>query len=316
MIRAAHRIHRESRGPRRVWVVISGFSILGFVLFFLFLPKSSVSDRFNVLVASDPVTVWSWSKSDGSFTVVSVPSDTVIDSVHGHGNYSLSSLWKLGFIDREGGSLLTQSLSDALGVPIDAFVGETKNELTPIKNAITTGRRLFSIMHLPAFILGHYQTNMSATSFIPLALSLGGVRSDAVSFVDLGSKSISTVQIEPDGTKQHIVDVTNLDLATKGLFEDEKIRKEGISVTVYNTTNVPSLGNRAARLLTNIGVLVISVGNDEPAVNDCKLSGSQQALMSYTARVVTEMFHCRALPSPNDQTDLTLRLGNQYAKKL
>jgi hypothetical protein len=100
------------------------------------------------------------------------------------------------------------------------------------------------------------------------------------------------------------------------MFENDVLRKEGLSVALYNTTSVPALGNRASRILTNAGILVVTVGNDEPAISQCEVAGSAKPLSSKTAAYMLGIFGCRKIVlQEGTRADLTIRLGSDYAKR-
>ena len=285
-------------------------------VFFLRPGKSVSLRRVNIVVASSPISVWSWDTLDNTFAVVSLPSEIVIDAVHGYGKYSLEAIWKLGFIEKPDASILSESLSDALGTVVPWYVGSTSQELAESTHPVAFGRELFSWMHVTGVLFGHYHTNIPPALFLSFSRALAGARADAIAFIDLSEKSVTRQEELPDNTKRNVLDPELLDVALKSVFEDDLIRKEGVSVAVYNTTKTPALGNRAARLLTSSGVLVIFVGNEEGEVSTCQLEGDTKALASKTASVIAEILDCRKVQATDmKRTDLTVRVGVNYAKQ-
>lgn len=291
-------------------IVVTFFSILG-------LQNSGVaSQRVNVVVATNPITVWSWNRVDNTFIVLSIPSDDVIDALYGYGNYSLDALWRLGFIDKKGGLLLSDSLSDTVGLPIDWYIGSKSLSLTNISDPLGYGKTLFSLTNIFSFMDRAYQSNMPMGLFIAFSQALTGARPDKINEINVGNLDVVNEVSLPDGESQKIISPDYLDHALGGVFESDIFRTEGLSVALYNTTHVPALGNRAARLLTNAGILVVTVGNDEQPIHQCDETGSTKSLSTNTARYITGLFHCRKIiSSDGSRADLIIRLGNDFAKR-
>lgn len=283
------------------------------VFFSVSRPKSHVS-RVNAMVGSSPVAVWSWNRADASFTVVLLPAEVAADST-GYGRYSLEALWKLGAIDKKGGSVAARSLTDALAIPIPWYIGEKNDQFVKVSDPISYGRQLFSFGNLFPFLLRRQTTNIPLLAYVSLSWALARARPDAVRVVDLRFEPPTASETLPDGTVREFLDTARIDAILKGRFEDEAIRAEGMTVGVYNTTNTPALGTYAARLLTGVGVLVVAVGNSEPVVDGCEVVGSSDVTQGRTARVIAELFDCTLLVSDiQERTDLRLRLGSAYAK--
>lgn len=280
-----------------------GVALVCSILGFFFWPRSS--SAVTIAVASSPVSVWSWDRQDNTFTVVLFPSD-VVAAARGYGSYSLEALWKLGFIDGKKGSVLAQSLEQAIAVRTPYFVGEKGDSLVPAADAVAYGKQLFSFSKLI--------TNVPLPTFVSFSWALRGARLDAIQVIDVADKSVTVTEILPDNSKREVLDANSLDTALKDVFEDESIRSEEVTAAVYNTTDLPALGTQAARLLTNLGILVVTVGNAAPQLGTCTISGDRQALISKTAMAIKTLFSCTGVEdSSNEHADLVIRLGTNNA---
>lgn len=270
-------------------------------------PKNALS-RVNFLVGTSPVSLWSWDKRDGSFTVIQLPSDVATDAP-GYGRYSLEALWKLGFIDKKGGALLARGLADALALPVWWFIGEKSDGLVQTDNLVTYGRSLFSLFRRRV-------TNIPFPTYVSLWWTLSHVRSDAIRVVDLVNNAPVAKESLPDGSVRQFLDPQRIDVVLKGRFEDERIRAENLTVGVYNTTSIQALGTSVARLLTTHGVLVVAVGNSEPEAQECRVEGSETDLQTHTASVVTQLLGCaKHIAEHEERVDLVVRLGTDYASR-
>src|SRR4030043_290409 len=208
-------------------VVLLGGAIIGIcVMLLVLLGSAPPPGRINVIVASDPVIVWSWNTQDNTFAVVTIPSDIVITGLHGYGEYSLAALWKLGIIDKKNGSLLADSAKEALGVPALFYFGERHEDVQKQTDAIAYGERIFSFRTMLSFLSGRYLTNIPFSSFAALTRALKGVRPDKIHQIDLTSNAIAIPQNLPDGSRQLTLDPAKSDRGLKNVFEDDQIRKD------------------------------------------------------------------------------------------
>ena len=312
------RLKRRNR-PTLSWrsIILGLIVIVSVVLFFIVRARGSgVSDRVSVIVATSPMIVWSWNTTDNTFIVLTAHSDDVIDALYGYGHYSLEALWRLGFMDKKEGVLLSDSFSDTLGLPIGWYIGTKSQTLPGVSDVLEYGRSLFSLSNIFSFIGGGYQSNMPIGLFVAFSRAVAGARPDKIHTVDLTTLSVVSDELLPDGTTRKIISPDFLDHALGGMFENDLLRKEGSSVALYNTTSVPALGNRASRMLTNSGILVVTVGNDEPMISQCELIGNTQSLSSKTAVYILSVFGCKKIVSKDTtRADLTIRLGSDYSKR-
>jgi hypothetical protein len=283
-------------------------------LFFAVRPASALH-RVNVLLGTSPVSVWSWNKTDGSFTVILLPSSVAADSI-AYGRYGLEALWKLGFIDKKGGLALSRSLTDVLAVPIPWFVGESES-LVATDDVSAYARRMFSWAGIGPRLLGKRVTNMPLSSWIPFWWALRKAGGEDIRIIDFVKDAPVGEEILPDQSVRKFLDTQRLDVLLKGKFEDEAVRGEAITVGVYNTTTTPALGTYAARILTQEGVLVVAVGNNtESEVKGCVVEGSEPNLETRTARVIAELFDCDTTATDvQERADLNVKLGEEFASR-
>jgi hypothetical protein len=295
-----------------VLVLLAGFvCLLRFIL-----PKPATTGRITIVIAGSPVSVWSWDTVGHTITVVSIPSEYVVDAVNGYGHYSLEALWKLGVMDKRDGLLLADSIGDSLGISIPWYIGEKTEGIPAETDVVAFGKQLFSFSRMPKLIAQSYRTNISLPLFFSITKELSGLRIDKIVFIDLSQKSISLEEELPDGTKRHVISPADIDTVLKGVFEDERIRQEGYSVALYNTTHMPSLANRAARILSTLGMLVVSVGNQEEEVTRCEMLADAAAIQSFTGQAITAIFHCEGKPPRSDKrADIEVFIGSDYASR-
>ncbi len=274
----------------------------------------TVGSRMTVVLVGDPVTIVSRDATDGSFLVVSLPATAVVDSVHGYGQYSLESLWKLGSIEGKVGTVLSQSIEELFGVPVPWYVGRNNHTLVgKSSDPLTLVKSVFSVPAVLEFFRGAFVTNMSPREFLTFAWVFSQRKPDNVKIIDLARTLVSRTLA--DGSSVLLADTNSVDQAVGNMFEDSAIRKEGLSVAVFNTTSVPSLGTRVSRMLSHAGELVVFVGNGRPTIGACLVTGGKKVLASRTAAFIAAQYGCRKEEGTEPRADLTVRIGTDYQSR-
>lgn len=298
--------------------VIAGAFLLSVALVIRWLaPRSAdLPLRTSALVLhQDAFRVYSWDRTSDRFTVVTIPTDTAVSATRGYGTYSLESLWKLDQLDRHDGRLIKESVEETLGLPIQFFIDPGDTAATEAQAAPAL-RSLFSFGSLLRLVRGQIRTDMPASSFSAFVFAVRGTAPENIFSLEIPDTSVLVAQNRADGSEEVIFDVQRYDAIIGTRFELIPIRNERLSVTVANTAGVPSLGTRAARLLSHLGVLVVSVGNETPLVDRCELRGKKADLSSQTAALIIRTLSCVAVPVPQtDTSDLHVRVGTEYQRR-
>lgn len=291
----------------KVFVFLAGLACVAILLALLawqFFPTSPF--RTNILLAGDPMMVVSWDGRRGRLTQVTLPASIYINGLSGTGEYSLESLWKLGVIDAKNRSLLSDSVSDVLAIPIPWYIGTQKQ---------TTVKDVFSFSGLLKRATGQYRTNMPLRLFLPMVVSLANIRTDAIDDQSrIGTEGIAMRQ-RADGSTISFLDPDAVDRLAGTQFEEETIRKESLRVAVKNTTSTPTLGRRMERRIVRAGAIVVDVGNDEQILDRCQVFGSKKNLKSYTAEFLRLFYFCDFLEGESKRADLEVRVGGDFAAR-
>ena len=90
-----------------------------------------ICPAWTVLSIGDPMVVWSQDLQSNKFIKITIPASAQVDAVGGYGRYSLGSLWKLGAIDNKNGTLVSDSLEEALGISIPWYVDVSPGRWLP-----------------------------------------------------------------------------------------------------------------------------------------------------------------------------------------
>ncbi len=284
----------------RIAAILIAILILGWLVF----PKpKNPYGRETIVVAGNPVTVLSLDRGK-NLTVITLPSSVAAEGTHGYGTYTLDAFWKLGEIDKKDGVVLAESISEALGIPVSWYIG--------VANA-----NPFSIPGIIGYVGRRYRTNIPFGTFVRLAWLFDVTKPRRVQTYDFTSASslVAQEQTLPDGSVQSVISPARVDVRLARIFEDDRVRSERVSVAIFNTTDMASLGSRAARLLTNIGVSVVVIGNDSPQVGDCVLTGQQAAISGISAKIIAAVMGCKPVVGVTSRADLEVRIGKTYAAR-
>lgn len=265
--------------------------------------------RTTIIIASDPMYVASWDDERHHMTVFTLPGDIRVDGARGVGNYPVRSLSKLEVMDKTKRGLLRLSLEDALGLPITGVVEGGNGDGSPVERV----KNALSPFSLPAWRGGFPMISLR----FGLWRILTFIRPDEVTIVDL-SVNDATFKSEtlPDGSVVRKFDESRFDTFVGQTLEEDAIRKEGLRVRIANTTDMVGLGNRAARIVSHAGMVVVMVESDTPAQKECSLTAKKSLWGSTSVSFMKTFFHCSVLTgSEDEQADITIRLGQDYARR-
>lgn len=297
----------------KVWGMAALFLALAAVFWWIRQALAPSLFRESFVVVGDPIRVISYDAPRSHFTVLLLPAEGAIEAAAGYGKYPLASLFNLDRLDRRGGRVFTGSIEEGLGLPVAWYMAP--QAISPAKDELTRLRSLFSWQTVLAGLTGRLDTNMPFSRLVGLAATLPFLKADQVT-----TRALEEVFVEEqlaDGSSQQILDRDRVDFLLGNTLVDSELRGEGISVTVYNTTATPTLGQRASRLLSRMGMVVVSVGNDTPQLSRCLLSGNKATLSTKTAQFIKIHFNCETKSSAEggEPADLILRLGGDYESR-
>ena len=267
--------------PRIIFSVLSVLFVLLAAIFWNIM-TALPWERTTVVVAGDPVQIVSWDQVRGKLTIIPIPADVRIDGVLGIGNLPLASLRKLEVLDSKKKDVFLKSLEDTLALPIMGVMGSG--------SPFSLRFRLWWIRKQ--------------------------LRPDAVTAVDLGLQGVFRSDVLPDGSQVRVFDVNRFDAIIGSQLEVDTIRREETRVRVVNTTDALGLGNRAARILSHAGMVVVAVESEAPEQNGCTIHAKEDLWSRPSARFVKDVFDCMiTAQDPDERADVTVRLGTEYARR-
>ncbi len=260
-------------------------------------------DRFNLVLATHPVTLVSLDRTQKTATVVSFPDDLYVSEVVPRlGGYKMAQVYKVGELDHRGGLVLSWTVGELLGIPVDGYLFR--------ETQITGGVKNFFVN--PGTFLGS-STNLSFWDLGQFIYTFLQIRADRVKLVDLGK--MSSPLLLADGSQAQGVDKELLDNALTGDFLEEVLTDEKLRVEVVNSTTAPGLGARVARKLSNVGVTVVSVSTMAPEQAGCEVRTEKKNMAKLTVLRLAAIWQCKIAESGQDRADVSLVLGTDLASK-
>jgi hypothetical protein len=312
----AHRrkTRSTSRSFRSIFLLIVGGLLLALLLTFsIFYFKTQHSlwahrGRINFVWGSQPARLVSLIPGQ-QLIFFDFPNDSSIIAAQDYGEYPLSSLWRLAVIEHQP-DLVAASLQQFLGVPVSAWI--TSPACSPPPDSLLTGLKscLTQALHPAATPPG----NLSRWQRLVLYLQLRPISLAQVKYLDLGQLRAAQPTTLPDGQTQVLFDQDLLDADLEQQFFDPLLIQDHLTAEVVNTTNHANLANHAARLISHLGIPVLSTSNSPNPIQTCVLNTSSEFQSSATVNQLLDTFHCQ-LQISNDSSapsDLQLLLGEDF----
>ncbi|KKU80842.1 MAG: hypothetical protein A2700_00975 [Candidatus Blackburnbacteria bacterium RIFCSPHIGHO2_01_FULL_44_64] len=267
--------------------------------------------RVTVVVASEDPVVYSYNPQNESVSVITIPRNTQVVASGGYGNWFVGSLWGLGIQEKKQGRILQNSVQKSLGIPIDAWVG-------PGGEILFNDRNLGLMGAIGEIIkLNNLETNLSFFDKVNLLVSVGRVGRFSRNEIPILKKNVLVEETFSDGVEGYEVvperTVTELDS-----LRDDKVFAESKTLRVNNASGVSGLANEVSRVVSILGLRVISTENAKEKLNGeiCVVSGKVQNLESVAGRRLAQIYKCRTYEVGDDGPfSLEITLGDRFVKE-
>lgn len=239
----------------------------------------------NLVVKMDTPYLLSYQPSSKELTIIKFPSDIYMDVPFNFGKWPMRSIYDLGQAEKPpmGATLLRDSINHSFDILADGYIIFNDNDKN-LPDLINDERGSL----LPGTdILSKVKTDLKLTEFFKIWWAIKEVRSDKIKIINLEKSELTSWLLLPDGSRVIALDEIKLDKFEQDNFENKDIKKEGLSIGIFNATDFPGLAEKAARVLTNMGGKVIFTQNAPDKVNKSTILAKQ----SYTTKYFSKMLN-------------------------
>lgn len=308
---ASYRRIGQKAWPRFVWSIVAACVIVSIYIGIKSIASAPLLREF-VVIWTDPVQIVSMDPSWQSVVTMEVPSDVLVPAAFGYGQYPVSSLLELDSLEERNGKLVTESLTQAFGLPVGTYIViSDKISFAEPKAGL---QQVFSWTSIPKYLQGKIDSPVTLRTWLRWVMAAKSLRASSVRSVPIDTVFVSKKQA--DGTTVRTLDQSRLDFHLESAFADTGIRKEALSVGFYNTTDVSGLGQKAARALSHIGAPVVFIGNEEGSLDRCKARTRRSLAQSKTFLFIRTFYGCgeEFIEEGESQVaDILVYLGKDYA---
>ncbi|MDP2861044.1 MAG: LytR C-terminal domain-containing protein, partial [bacterium] len=277
------------------------------------------AENVNIVFVHDSPVILSFSPSKKTISAIIIPPETQIETAMGYGFYKANSIFNLDKMEKKKGDLFVLSMEKFLAVPISAWIYDEKFQ----QEKASDYRFWWKAKNLP-YLLSSYkkrwETNLNPFEVIRFWWFARGVKEEKTNTIDLRDLDIFTPLTLFDGIVVLTADYGLMDSYSRKIFEESLVKKENLKTEISNATDFPGLASFAARVLKNIGMDIVSVGNfdeEKQPLSQIKVfSGLEK---SPSRRLMEKIFLGGKKTSGqggNPQADITLILGEDYGKKI
>ncbi|HUV46968.1 MAG TPA: LytR C-terminal domain-containing protein [Candidatus Bathyarchaeia archaeon] len=298
-----------------VFMVLTGI----FSLIFLNIFKNSIWDAKNnlnfIIEAGERTFIYSYHPREGMLNIISLPSDLVVETARGYGQYQLKNIFSLGQMQKYGGGELLQiSLQQFFSVPIDAYLVKTSGRSFKINRESLEKGKLTSIFF--CLVRGKCKTNLSWGDLLRLQSRIAKLKLNELKLINIEETSLYKKDKLADGTEISTIKQSLIDEFVQKYFSDKGFLDDGLKISILNATNFSGLAKKAGGLLKNIGGEIVSSQDADEASEDSVIYLSdKENKESYTLKRISKIFRIKKIEySQEIRGDVCLVLGKEYLK--
>lgn len=285
------------------------FLILVFKILFVFHQSLWNDDYPLSLMVEQPqnYSLLTFEPKEPLLTILSLPANLDLEVPYGYGHYRAQALSRLEKMESRS-FLALKTFQENLAVNLDGQIELGEGDLADKRQA---EKQIFELFWKQG------KTNLSFWDIIRLWWRLKSLNESDYKHLDLKKMSLVNVQKLPDKSEILILDQALFDMKIQKIMIDPAVRLENLTVEILNATDHPGLAERAARILTNSSLVVVSTGNSEKKEQKTSLEIEKKLQKTRTASIVQKIFNCKWQENKEQRrADLTLIVGEDYFRFL
>lgn len=240
--------------------------------------------------------------------IFKLPPQGIVKVVFGYGEYKIKSIHRLGKLEKLDLILLQKSLQELFGLYIhtaieieEAVKGHEKDWLTDLSQRATQEA---------------IKGKIPLKDTLKLVGTVGAIRQDKIDVVDIQNSRLVRSKTESDNSISYVFDQARLDGYLSNNLSNLSISKEALKVAIINTVGEPGLASQASRILTNSGVDVVSISDNQDNLSQTKVIISSKELSNSLTYHLIKLIFINSdieIGDTNQQrSDVVVFLGQDY----
>lgn len=283
--------------------------------------------RFTIVVDGDPVIVFSIEPVTRQATVLTIPTQTILDVPYGYSSYPAGKVFNLGNLDknRGGGKLLSRALENTFGVVVEGFVGSRSENKFSFQNLqfIDFKKTYFTLTSLLSSLIKfsgeskNIVTDLSYIDILRLWNSVRMLRSDQITVFDLNQAEVLSEEKLPDQTTVFKINKDLLDEYLSSKFQDKYVRLQNVSVEIINASEREKVAGQFSRILQHLGANVVAKSTAAEKANfNCQIEVSAKKIISsIIVERLIKFYRCGVLEGKEiGVADIKVILGKEFLK--
>lgn len=299
---------KKTTGRTKVLVCLAVLFMVLIITILITLYIQGTIRQVNIILVGENIAVLKVDGVNKTASALMIPDKAYIDTAYGKGQILASSLGK--YDQHFSNNLMQATVSEYLGIPIDAYVKAAGYPL------VTEGD-IRKIVSIDFSLLNFRNSSFPFITYLAVSRLISNVRPDKFTMIDIGGSGIYDNSILADGSDVLVADNLKLDNILFEKFNETSILKENLTVAVLNGSKTARIATRAARIMSNMGVNVVNVGESQDRYVKCEILSNNKS-KSYTLLRLKQIFGCEIKYNAlaNERADLVVILGDDYANRL
>lgn len=284
-------------------------------------------------------------RENKNIRILEIPTDIDVEVARGMGEYRMSKVYALGAIadKKENVVLVRDTLGKNLAVSVDRYIAideeimdvltkigfklpsippkssksEQFNQIFQTNGHIISGiKGWFNIMKFKEYSQNSLFTNLKPQEYLLLVNSVGRMEVEKLSFSQFPEDFMVEEKIDEENHKR--IDQVKSDFFIRNNFYDYLVRQEGMKIKVFNGTDFPQIAAKASRIVSNLGMEVIDLGNWDK-VEENLIYVDSDYLNQASVKRLQIVFNCRIVTvkmGETERADIKLIIGNEWMRKM
>lgn len=280
--------------------------LLAFIKIILFVKGSVWNEnyRINILVKqADNLSIMTLEPKEPLLNVLTIPPNLYLEVPFGYGNYQVQALGKLEAMEKKPG-LVLKTIQDNLAIYLEGQIAIEEADLSSKKELES---KLLSL------VMGKGKTNFSSWDILRLWWKVRSLKENDFKYLELKNMALAATQKLPDKSAILLLDKATFDMKIQKIFIDPVVRLENLTIEILNGTDHPGLAERAARILGNSSISVVSTGNSDAKTTKSYVETENKLKDSRTVNLIKNILNCTVSENTTQRrADVTLVIGEDY----